>query len=109
MCTDLPRQLPWEGRPADVSRDVETKKNNYPPSVNKKEINTRMSNCPPLRFFETTPLGSILNRFSSDCNTIDQVRGDVCPQSKEKPGPQELLLSDAGFPRSADQSLGLGI
>nr|XP_051689946.1 ATP-binding cassette sub-family C member 8 isoform X1 [Oryctolagus cuniculus] len=23
-------------------------------------------------FFETTPLGSILNRFSSDCNTIDQ-------------------------------------
>ncbi|KAJ8777653.1 hypothetical protein J1605_014306 [Eschrichtius robustus] len=24
------------------------------------------------RFFETTPLGSILNRFSSDCNTIDQ-------------------------------------
>lgn len=25
------------------------------------------------RFFETTPLGSILNRFSSDCNTIDQV------------------------------------
>lgn len=25
------------------------------------------------RFFETTPLGSILNRFSADCNTIDQV------------------------------------
>ncbi|KAJ7344412.1 hypothetical protein JRQ81_000362 [Phrynocephalus forsythii] len=23
-------------------------------------------------FFETTPLGSILNRFSADCNTIDQ-------------------------------------
>lgn len=46
MCTDLPRQPPWEGRPADDSRDVETKKNNYPPSVNRKEINTRMSNCP---------------------------------------------------------------
>ena len=46
MFTDLPRQLPWEGRPADDSRDVETKKNNYPPSVNRKEINTRMSNCP---------------------------------------------------------------
>ncbi|KAB1272730.1 ATP-binding cassette sub-family C member 8 [Camelus dromedarius] len=25
-----------------------------------------------VEFFETTPLGSILNRFSSDCNTIDQ-------------------------------------
>lgn len=25
-----------------------------------------------MRFFETTPLGSILNRFSADCNTIDQ-------------------------------------
>lgn len=28
---------------------------------------------PHFRFFETTPLGSILNRFSADCNTIDQV------------------------------------
>uniref|UniRef100_A0A8C7JJ58 ATP-binding cassette, sub-family C (CFTR/MRP), member 8 n=1 Tax=Oncorhynchus kisutch TaxID=8019 RepID=A0A8C7JJ58_ONCKI len=26
----------------------------------------------PMRLFETTPLGSILNRFSSDTNTIDQ-------------------------------------
>uniref|UniRef100_A0A673FT45 ATP-binding cassette, sub-family C (CFTR/MRP), member 8 n=1 Tax=Sinocyclocheilus rhinocerous TaxID=307959 RepID=A0A673FT45_9TELE len=26
----------------------------------------------PMRFFETTPLASILNRFSSDTNTIDQ-------------------------------------
>ncbi|XP_051546145.1 ATP-binding cassette sub-family C member 8-like isoform X1 [Myxocyprinus asiaticus] len=26
----------------------------------------------PMRFFETTPLGSIINRFSSDTNTIDQ-------------------------------------
>lgn len=26
----------------------------------------------PLRLFETTPLGSILNRFSTDTNTIDQ-------------------------------------
>lgn len=25
------------------------------------------------RLFETTPLGNILNRFSSDTNTIDQV------------------------------------
>lgn len=26
----------------------------------------------PSRLFETTPLGSILNRFSTDTNTIDQ-------------------------------------
>ncbi|XP_069823859.1 ATP-binding cassette sub-family C member 8 [Dendropsophus ebraccatus] len=26
----------------------------------------------PMRFFETTPLGSIVNRFSADFNTIDQ-------------------------------------
>ena len=28
--------------------------------------------CAPGRLFETTPLGSILNRFSTDTNTIDQ-------------------------------------
>ncbi|KAL4830387.1 hypothetical protein H8958_019808 [Nasalis larvatus] len=32
----------------------------------------------PMRFFETTPLGSILNRFSSDCNTIDQEYIGAC-------------------------------
>lgn len=30
-----------------------------------------LSSLPP-RLFETTPLGSILNRFSTDTNTIDQ-------------------------------------
>lgn len=29
-------------------------------------------NLSPSRLFETTPLGSILNRFSTDTNTIDQ-------------------------------------
>ncbi len=30
----------------------------------------------PTRLFETTPLGNILNRFSADTNTIDQVLED---------------------------------
>ncbi|KTG37215.1 hypothetical protein cypCar_00046703, partial [Cyprinus carpio] len=30
----------------------------------------------PMRLFETTPLGNILNRFSADTNTIDQVLED---------------------------------
>lgn len=34
---------------------------------------------PPLRFFDITPLGQILNRFSADTNIIDQVGGPhVC-------------------------------
>ncbi|KAJ8245701.1 hypothetical protein GJAV_G00273560 [Gymnothorax javanicus] len=33
----------------------------------------------PLRFFDVTPLGQILNRFSADTNIIDQVwDGDLC-------------------------------
>lgn len=49
----------------------------------------------PLRFFETTPLGSILNRFSSDCNTIDQVHRTVTQSLHfgERPGPCLLLAS----------------
>ncbi|CAO2632591.1 ATP-binding cassette sub-family C member 8 [Lemmus lemmus] len=40
-----------------------------------KRLHHSLLNCiilAPMRFFESTPLGSILNRFSSDCNTIDQ-------------------------------------
>lgn len=41
---------------------------------------------PPLRFFDITPLGQILNRFSADTNIIDQVGGphvcDSLPQSR---------------------------
>uniref|UniRef100_A0A4W3IWQ5 ATP-binding cassette, sub-family C (CFTR/MRP), member 8 n=1 Tax=Callorhinchus milii TaxID=7868 RepID=A0A4W3IWQ5_CALMI len=40
-----------------------------------KELHKNLLNkiiLAPMRFFETTPLGSILNRFSADANTIDQ-------------------------------------
>ncbi|XP_053304504.1 ATP-binding cassette sub-family C member 8 isoform X2 [Spea bombifrons] len=40
-----------------------------------KKLHTSLLNAiilAPMRFFETTPLGSILNRFSADFNTIDQ-------------------------------------
>lgn len=36
-----------------------------------------LTSCFPLRFFDITPLGQILNRFSADTNIIDQVRANT--------------------------------
>lgn len=77
------------------SRDMEMKE--VTTSFNEQEGNQSTNDNVfwlPLRFFETTPLGSILNRFSSDCNTIDQVYRP-CPilQLRERPGPCRLLAS----------------
>ena len=32
----------------------------------------------PIRFFENTPVGRIVNRFSSDMRTLDKVSLDYC-------------------------------
>lgn len=40
--------------------------------VNHSPLPINVSLPPTSRLFETTPLGSILNRFSADVNTIDQ-------------------------------------
>lgn len=38
------------------------------------QILEHLTSCFPLRFFDITPLGQILNRFSADTNIIDQVQ-----------------------------------
>lgn len=68
----------WEARPKNDSRDTKMKEITTLIQETGRKSNKQMSNFwLPLRFFETTPLGSILNRFSSDCNTIDQVHRAV--------------------------------
>lgn len=42
--------------------------------LERRQSNGHLTNCFPLRFFDITPLGQILNRFSADTNIIDQVQ-----------------------------------
>lgn len=42
--------------------------------LEQRQSNGHLTSCFPLRFFDITPLGQILNRFSADTNIIDQVQ-----------------------------------
>lgn len=46
--------------------------------LEQRQSNGHLTSCFPLRFFDITPLGQILNRFSADTNIIDQVQQIWC-------------------------------
>ncbi|XP_068611090.1 LOW QUALITY PROTEIN: ATP-binding cassette sub-family C member 9 [Brachionichthys hirsutus] len=50
----------------------------------------------PIRFFDVTPLGQILNRFSADTNVIDQVRPSHSPTLESLTRSTLLCLSAIG-------------